>query len=69
MTRTTITLPQDLLTELMSLVNARSKTEAVITAIKDEIRLRKLERIKAMAGKLEFTVNADELRHGDRRLG
>ncbi|MBI1919472.1 MAG: DUF2191 domain-containing protein [Geobacter sp.] len=69
MARSTITLPQDLLTELMSLVQARSKTEAVITAIKDEIRLRKLERIKAMAGKLEFTVDADELRHGDRRLG
>lgn len=69
MARTTITLPQDLLTELMSLVKARSKTEAVITAIRDEIRLRKLERIKSMAGKLEFTADADDLRHGDRRLG
>jgi metal-responsive CopG/Arc/MetJ family transcriptional regulator len=69
MARTSITLPQDLVTELMSLVQARSKTEAVITAVRDEIRLRKLERIKAMAGKLEFTVDADDLRHGDRRLG
>ncbi|SNB44941.1 DUF2191 domain-containing protein [Geobacter sp. DSM 9736] len=69
MARTTITLPQDLLTELMSLVNARSKTEAVITAIRDEIRLRKLERIKSLAGKLEFVVEADKLRHGDNRLG
>ncbi|HEY6874283.1 MAG TPA: DUF2191 domain-containing protein [Geobacteraceae bacterium] len=69
MVRTTITLPQDLLTELMSLVQARTKTEAVITAIRDEIRLRKLERIKGMAGKLEFTVEADTLRHGDCRLG
>lgn len=69
MARTTITLPQDLLTELMSLVQARSKTEAVITAIRDEIRLRKLEKIKSMAGKLEFVVEADDLRHGDCRLG
>lgn len=69
MVRTTITLPQDLLTELMSLVQAKTKTEAVITAIRDEIRLRKLERIKGMAGKLEFTVEADALRHGDCRLG
>lgn len=69
MARTTVTLPQDLLTELMSLVNARSKTEAVITAIKDEIRLRKTARIKAMAGKMEFTAEASELRHGDKRLG
>jgi len=69
MSRATVTLPQDLLTELMSLVGARSKTEAVITAVKDEIRQRKLARIKAMAGKMEFSATADELRHGDRRLG
>jgi len=69
MSRATVTLPQDLLTELMVLVGARSKTEAVLTAVKDEIRLRKLARIKAMAGKMEFTRTADELRHGDNRLG
>jgi len=69
MSRATVTLPQDLLTELMALVGARSKTEAVLTAVKDEIRLRKLARIKAMAGKMEFSATTDELRHGDRRLG
>lgn len=69
MSRATVTLPQDLLTELMALVGARSKTEAVITAVKDEIRQRKLNRIKAMAGKMEFTATSDELRHGDNRLG
>lgn len=69
MVRTTITLPQDLLTELMALVGAKSKTEAVITAVKDEIRLRKAARIKSMAGSMEFTAAADELRHGDKRLG
>ena len=69
MSRATVTLPQDLLTELVALVGARTKTEAVITAVKDEIRLRKLSRIKAMAGKMEFTGTSDELRHGDNRLG
>lgn len=69
MPRATVTLPQDLLTELMALVGARSKTEAVITAVKDEIRQRKLNNIKAMAGKMQFTATADELRHGDNRLG
>lgn len=69
MSRATVTLPQDLLTELVALVGARSKTEAVITAVKDEIRQRKLGRIKAMAGKMEFAATADELRHGDNRLG
>ncbi len=69
MARTTVTLPQDLLTELMSMVDAKSKTEAVITAIKDEIRLRKAARIKSLAGVIEFTATADELRHRDPRLG
>ena len=69
MSRATITLPNDLLTELMSMVNAKSKTEAVIMAIKEEIRLKKLEKIRNKAGRMEFTATADELRHGDRRLG
>ncbi|MEK6672312.1 MAG: hypothetical protein AABY42_02415 [Nitrospirota bacterium] len=47
----------------MTEVKAKSKTEAVIKAITDEIRTRKKEKIKAMAGKMEFTATADELRH------
>jgi metal-responsive CopG/Arc/MetJ family transcriptional regulator len=69
MSRATITLPNDLLAELMSLVSARSKTEAVIMAIKEGIRLKKLEKIRTMAGKMEFTATAEELRHADERLG
>lgn len=69
MSRTTITLPNSLLEELMSEIKAKSKTDAVITAIRDEIRMKKLERIKTMAGNMEFTKSADQLRHGDKRLG
>ncbi|CAG0938303.1 hypothetical protein BROC_00209 [Candidatus Brocadiaceae bacterium] len=69
MSRTTITLPNSLLDELMLTIEAKSKTEAVIKAIKDEIRLKKTEKIKSMAGKMEFTKSADKLRHEDERLG
>lgn len=69
MSRTTITLPGDLVDELMAEVGAKSKTDAVITAIRDEIKARKKEKIKAMAGKMEFTASAEQLRHRDRRLG
>jgi metal-responsive CopG/Arc/MetJ family transcriptional regulator len=69
MVRATVTLPQDLLNELMTLVGAKSKTEAVLTAVKDEIRQRKAARIKEMAGTMDFTMTAEELRHGDGRLG
>jgi len=68
MPRTTITLPNSLLDELMSEIEAKSKTDAVIKAIKDEIRMKKTEKIKAMAGKMEFTKPADKLRHEDERL-
>lgn len=69
MSRTTITLPGPLVDKLMSEVKAKSKTEAVIKAITDEIKAKKKEKIKAMAGKMEFTATADELRHKDKRLG
>lgn len=69
MSRTSITLPGDLVNELMAEVQAKSKTEAVIRAITDEIRARKKEKIKAMAGKMDFIRTADDLRHKDRRLG
>ena len=69
MPRTTITLPGSLVEELMIEVKAKSKTEAVIKAIKDEIRAKKKKKIKNMAGKMEFTTSASELRHKDRRLG
>ncbi len=62
-------MPNSLLDELMSEIEAKSKTEAVIKAIKDEIRLKKTEKIKSMAGKMEFIKSADKLRHENERLG
>ena len=69
MVRTTITLPSALLEELVGELKAKSKTDAVITAVKDEIRIKKQERIKSMAGKMTFTASADDLRHRDKRIG
>ncbi|MBI3399532.1 MAG: DUF2191 domain-containing protein [Deltaproteobacteria bacterium] len=69
MSRISITLPNTLLDELLKVIPAKSKTEAVIKAISDEIRMKKKKNIKAMAGKMEFTKKAEELRHKDERLG
>lgn len=65
MSRISITLPNSLLDELLKVVPAKSKTEAVIKAITYEIKRKKKERIKAMAGKMEFIREAEELRHSD----
>ena len=69
MRRTTITLPQEMVDELVKATGAGSKTRAVTLAVEEELRKRKLENIKGMAGKLAFDIEAEELRHGDERLG
>ena len=69
MSRITITISNDLIDELMSVIEAKSKTEAVIKAIKNEIKHSKKEKIKSLAGNIKFIMDADELRHGDDRLG
>lgn len=68
MSRITITLPNALIDELLSVVDARSKTEAVIKAIRDEIKTKKKKKITDMAGKMKFVKTAQQLRHRDRRL-
>ncbi len=55
--------------ELLEAVEAKSETEAVINAIKNEIKQKKKEKIKNLAGKIDFTIEADQLRHGDKRIG
>ncbi len=69
MSRITITIPNELIDELLEVVDAKSRTEAVINAIKNEIKQKKKQKIRDLAGKIEFDMDADELRHGNKRLG
>jgi predicted nucleic acid-binding protein len=57
-------MPSTLFDELMYEIKVKSETDAVITAIRDEIRIRKQERIKTMAGDMEFTMSADRMKTG-----
>jgi hypothetical protein len=50
MKRTTVTLPRELVEDLLEVAPAKSKTQAVITAIQDCIKRKKLETIKNLAG-------------------
>ena len=61
-------MPNDLLETLKKTVDAKNKTRAVIMAIEGEIRRNKLEKLKKMAGHMEFEREADDIRHGDDRL-
>lgn len=69
MKRTTVTLPQTKVRALLEITEAKNKTQAVIRAIDDEIRYKRIQRIQESAGKLDFIATAHQLRHGDERLG
>ena len=64
--RTTVTLDGKKLNELLSETGAKSKTEAVSTAIDDYLRRKRIEKIKALKGTLEFDLTAEEIRHRER---
>ena len=64
--RATVTIEKDKLDELVKETKSKSKTSAVKIAINEYLRKKKIERIKSMRGKMEFTMTADEIRHRER---
>jgi Arc/MetJ family transcription regulator len=61
--RTTLDLPEDLLTEVKSLAGTRSKTTAVILALKDFIDRKKIEKLRKLRGSIVVEHDLSELRH------
>ena len=61
--RTTITIEEDVLDELVRETKARSKASAVKIAIRGYLKRKKIEKIMSMKGKLDFDLTADEIRH------
>jgi hypothetical protein len=64
--RSTVTIEEDVLDELLAETQAKSKTSAVKEAIGEYLKRRRMEKIKSMNGKLEFDLTAEELRHYER---
>jgi len=60
--RTTLDLPEDLLKEAMRLSKTRTKTSTVILSLQELINKRKIERLRALKGKLDLDVDLDILR-------
>lgn len=50
MKRTTVTLPKELVDELLEVTPAKNKTQAIILAIQERIKRKKMETLKRMAG-------------------
>lgn len=55
--RTTMNLDDRLVSELMDVTGAKSRTEAIHRAIAELIRRKKLEELKALSGKVRIADN------------
>jgi hypothetical protein len=64
--RATLTIDNEKLDLLMKETKSKSKASAVRIAIDEYLKLKKVEKIKSMKGKLEFGMTADEIRHRER---
>lgn len=50
MKRTTVTLPKDLVDDLLEVLPAKNKTQAVTLAVQESIKRRKMEYLKTLVG-------------------
>lgn len=60
--RTTITVQEATMKDLVRFSRSKTKTAAVNHAIRDWVRLKKLQQIKSLCGKLDVAEDLAELR-------
>ena len=61
--RTTVTLDQGIVNEVMEATSSKTKTKAVTLALKEYIRRKKIEKLRFLLGKVDFDEQAaDRLR-------
>jgi hypothetical protein len=61
--KTTLNIPDDLIKTAMTLSKNRTKTDTVIMALKNYIRMREIEKILESEGCLEFENVWEKTRH------
>lgn len=55
--RTTLNLDEELIQALMRATHAKTKTEAITQAMSDLIRRKRLEKLKALSGKIRIDLD------------
>lgn len=63
--RTTVTMSDEVLTDLMRFSDAKTKTEAVNRAVEEWVRLRKIRELRSLRGRLSFDQGIEEIRRVD----
>ncbi len=60
--RTTLDLPESLLSEAMRVTHAETKTAVIVLALEELIRKSKISDLKKFKGKIELDIDLDEIR-------
>ena len=60
--RTTLDLPEELLSEAMKITSTGTKTGVIILALRELIRKSKISDLKKYRGKIDLGIDLDELR-------
>lgn len=61
--RTTLDLPEELLTEAMKMTNTSTKTAVIIKALEELVQKEKLQALRSFKGKVELEMDLDHLRN------
>lgn len=60
--RTTLDLPEELVSEAMKATDINTKTKVIITALEQLIKKTKISEIKKYKGEVDLGIDLDELR-------
>ncbi len=60
--RTTLDLPEDLLSEAMKVANVNTKTKVIITALEELVRKSKISDLKQYKGEIDLDIDLDTIR-------
>ncbi|CAN5875925.1 hypothetical protein BH23ACT11_BH23ACT11_29720 [soil metagenome] len=63
--RTTVTISDETLAELMRFSDSNTKTNAVNRAVEEWVKLRKAQELRSLRGKLSFEEGIEEIRGTD----
>ena len=60
--RTTLDLPESLISEAMKITHTDTKTGVIILALKELVRKSKISDLKKFKGKIDFDIDLDTIR-------
>ncbi|MFL5306482.1 MAG: type II toxin-antitoxin system VapB family antitoxin [Polyangia bacterium] len=60
--RTTLDLPEDLMTEAQRILGFKSKTDTVILSLTELVRKRRIDELKSLLGHVDLDIDVDRSR-------